>query len=61
MNLDREFESFDSHLDAYKYFAESTLKSAEASIPKTKDKPRRPTVPWWDKTCGILKKVTRKC
>ena len=61
INLDREFESFDSHLDAYKYFAESTLKSAETSIPKTKGKPRRPTVPWWDKTCGILRKVTRKC
>ena len=61
INLDREFESFDSHLEAYKYFAESTLKSAEASIPKTKGKPRRPTVPWWDKKCGILRKVTRKC
>ena len=35
IELDREFESFDSHLDAYKYFAESTLKSAEASIPRT--------------------------
>ena len=61
INLDREFESFDSHLDAYKYFVESTINSAETSIPKTMGKPRRPAVPWWDKTCGILRKVTRKC
>lgn len=50
VNLDREFESFHSHLDAYDYFIESTLKSAEGSIPKTKGKPRRPAVPWWNKT-----------
>lgn len=61
VNLDREFESFNSHLDAYEYFIESTLKSAEESIPKTKGKPHRPAVPWWNKTCGILRKVTRKC
>ena len=61
INLEREFESFDSHLDAYDYFVESIQSSAESSIPRTKGKPRRPTVPWWNKTCGVLRKVTRKC
>ena len=58
--LDKEFEAFESHLDAYDYLAEKILKSAEASIPKTIGKPRRPTVPWWNKTCGVLRRVTRK-
>ena len=61
VTLDRDFESFESHLEAYSYFTESTLKSAEASIPKTRGKPRRPAVPWWNKTCGVMRKVTRKC
>ena len=59
--IDKEFESFNSHLDAYKYLSDKILKSAETSIPKTIGRPRRPTVPWWNKTCGILRRVTRKC
>ena len=61
INLDREFASFENHIDAYDYFAETVLKSAESSIPKTKGKPRRPAVPWWNKTCSNLRKITRKC
>ena len=61
INLVRDFESFDSHLDAYDYFAKSTLRSTQASIPRTRGKPKRPAVPWWNKTCGVLRKVTRKC
>ena len=61
INLEREVETFDSHLDAYDYFTQTVVSSAEISIPKTKGKPNRPTVPWWNKTCGILRKVTRKC
>ena len=37
------------------------LTSAESSIPKTTGKPRRPAVPWWDKKCGTLRKITRRC
>ena len=59
--LDKDFESFPSHLEAYSFFTEKVLISAEAAIPKTGGKPRRPAVPWWDKTCTILRKVTRKC
>ena len=59
--LDKDFESFPSHLEAYAYFTEQVLHSANASIPKTGGSPRRPAVPWWDKTCTILRKVTRKC
>ena len=59
--LDREFESFDNHIEAYDYFTEEALRSAEMAIPKTKGKPNRPAVPWWNKTCGVLRKVTRKC
>ena len=59
--IDREFESFDSHIEAYDYFYETTLQSARDSIPMTKGKPRRPPVPWWNKTCSVLRKVTRKC
>ena len=58
--LEREFESFECHIEAYDYFAENVLRSANSSIPKTKGKPRRPTVPWWNKTCGILRRITRK-
>ena len=61
IEIKRDFESFNSETDAYDYFMEATLKSAESSIPKTKGKPNRPTVPWWNKTCGRLRKVTRKC
>ena len=61
INLTQEFESFDSHLEAYDYWASSILNSAESSIPKTKGKPRRPAVPWWDSTCGKLRRITRKC
>ena len=60
-DLSQDFESFESHIDAYDYFTSATLKSAETSIPKTKGKPRRPAVPWWDKNCGNLRKITRKC
>ena len=61
VNLVWDFESFDSHLDAYDYFVDSTLRSAQASIPRTRGKPKRPAVPWWNKTCGVLRKVTGKC
>ena len=59
--IDKDFDSFDSHIEAYDYFTGEVLSSAEASIPKTKGKPRRPVVPWWNKTCSIMRKVTRKC
>ena len=58
--LEREFDSFESHIQAYEYFIEGVLDSANASIPKTKGKPRRPVVPWWNRTCGILRRITRK-
>ena len=61
VNLVWDFESVDSHLDAYDYFAESTLRSAHASIPRTRCKPKRHAVLWWNKTCGVLRKLTRKC
>ena len=61
VTLVQDFESFDSLLDAYDYFAESTLRSAQSSISRTRGKPKRPAVPWWDKTFGVLRKVTRKC
>ena len=60
VNLVRDFESFDSHLDACDYFAESTLRSVQASIPRTRGKPKRSAVPWWDKTCGVLRKCYRR-
>ena len=56
VNLVRDFESFDSLLDAFDCFAESTIGSAQASIPQTRGKPKRPAVPWWNKTCGVLRK-----
>ena len=61
IKIDREFSSFNSHIDAYKYLTKAMLDSAYASIPQTKGNPRRPAVPWWDKTCGVLRKITRKC
>ena len=61
ITIDKEFECFESHLEAYEYLSEKILKSAEVSIPRTIGRPRRPTVPWWNRTCGILRKVTRKC
>ena len=44
--IDREFESFKSHLEAYKYLITKILESAEAFIPKT---------------YGMLRKIARKC
>ena len=61
IKLEKNFESFKNHIEAYDYFCNETLKSAHNSIPMTKGKPRRPAVPWWDKHCSVLRKVTRKC
>ena len=61
VNLSRDFESFDSHIEAYNYLTSEILSSADDSIPKTKGKPHRPAVPWWNKTCNNLRKITRKC
>ena len=36
VNLEREFESFESHIEAYDYFLEKMLASAEMNIPKLK-------------------------
>ena len=56
-----EFDSFPSHDEAYSYLTNKIISSANESIPKTVGKPRRPAVPWWDKTCTVLRKVARKC
>ena len=61
IRLDKPFESFKDHLKAYDYWADTVITSAESSVPKTAGKPRRPTVPWWDKKCSILRKITRRC
>lgn len=57
----REFESFTTHIEAYNYLTDIILNSAENSIPKTGGKPRRPIVPWWDKKCTVLRRITRNC
>ncbi|XP_076042208.1 uncharacterized protein LOC143026096 [Oratosquilla oratoria] len=36
----QDFETFDSHIEAYKFLTEAILKSAEIAIPKTKGKPK---------------------
>ena len=59
--LEREFESFGSHTEAYEYFVDAMTESGNKSIPKTQGKPKRPAVPWWNKTCAALRRVTRKC
>ena len=56
-----DFNSFKTHIDAYDHFTDSILTSANVAIPKTKGKPRRPAVPWWNKTCSKLRRITRKC
>ena len=56
-----DFNSFDNHIVAYDHFVNRVLDSANAAISKTKGKPRRPAVPWWNKTCSTLRKITRKC
>ena len=61
IKLDRSFESFDCHPEAYTYFTDVVLTSADSSIPKTTGKLRRSAVPWWDKKCGSLRKITRRC
>ena len=61
IKLEQEYESFESNIKAYDYFTSEILDSANISIPKTKGKPRRPPVPWWDKKCGVLRKISRKC
>ena len=59
-SLDKEFESFHDHNQAYEFFKKSVLDSAENNIPKTKILPHRPAVPWWDETCTKLRRTTRK-
>ena len=59
--LDSEFHSFNNHIEAYDYFIEKVITSANLNIPKTKGNLKRPAVPWWNKTCAVMRKVTRKC
>ena len=61
IKLDRDANTFNNHIDAYNYFIDSVMSSANANIPKTKGNPKRPAVPWWNKTCTVLRRVTRKC
>ena len=61
MCLEREFESFSSHIGAYNYLVNKMTESGNKSIPKTQGKPKRPAVPWWNKTCAALRRITRKC
>ena len=61
ITLEKDFESFECHIDAYNYFVELILNSATTSIPLSKGIAHRPPVPWWDKNCSVLRKVTRKC
>ena len=61
IKLDSDFNSFNNHIEAYDFFMDSILSSGNANIPKTKCNPKRPAVPWWNKTCAVLRKVTRKC
>ena len=60
IKLERKFESFANHIEAYEYLVDEMLNSGNAHIPKTKATPRRPTVPWWNKTCSKLRRTTRK-
>lgn len=57
----RDFDSFVSHLDAYEHFTDEILVNARNSIPVSTGPPGRPPVPWWNKTCSNLRKITRKC
>ena len=59
--LERDFNSFASHINAYNYFTTAVLESACHSVPKTVGIPRCPAVPWCDRQCSVLRKVTRKC
>ena len=59
--IEEEFKDFKTHLEAYDHIVEKIISSANENIPKTKGKPQRPAVPWWNKTCGIMRKITRKC
>ena len=61
IKLEEPFESFNNHLQVSDYWVDTVLSSTEAAILKTAGKPRRPTAPWWDKKCSILRKVTRRC
>ena len=45
IKLEKEYESFESNIEAYDYFTSEMLDSANLSIPKTKGMPRRPPVP----------------
>lgn len=50
---------FPCHVTAYDSLVEKIVSAAEEFIPRTGGKPRRPVVPWWDKECGVRRKVTR--
>ena len=61
IKLDKNFNTFNNHIEAYEYFINSVITSGNANIPKTSGNPKRPAVPWWNKTCAVLRRVTRKC
>ena len=59
--ITRDFNSFNNHIAAYDFLVDKMISSGNANIPKTSGNPKRPVVPWWNKTCGNLRKITRKC
>ena len=61
IKIDRNYDSFDNHIEAYNFLIDNILESANNSIPKTSGNPKRPPVPWWNEKCALLRKITRKC
>ena len=53
--------TLDSPVDAYACLEQHIISAATRSIPQTSPSKGRPPVPWWDKTCKLLRKITLKC
>ena len=57
--IDCETRDFPNPFLAYEYLVSIMICGAMTCIPRTRGKPCRPVVPWWNKSCAISRKITR--
>ena len=56
-----EISIMENNLEAYEALEELIITAASEAIPTTRPTKGKPPVPWWDKTCKTLRKITLRC
>ena len=59
--IEKDYVEFPSPLEAYDHLNKVVMENSIEHIPRTSGKPHRPLVPWWNKKCQLVRKITRTC